>query len=411
MDFLSQMSLAFKSFLDHKLRTALTLLGMIFGVGAVIAMLSIGEGAEHEALEMIDAMGLRNIIVRIREFDDDKLLEIREKSLGLTLRDLESVRETLPFLSTHSALKEVSCYQIFSPWGKSDARTYGVSPSHRTMANLELQAGRFLVDYDNRILAPVCVIGSRVAYDLFQNRDPIGQEIKINQLWFTVVGLLRDRTMNKNEFEGVKISSVQNQIFLPLETALKSFSFTPLADEIDEFRIQISPGYSSSSAAQTLDHLLEVRHKNARDFEIIVPEKLLEQHRQTQRIFTIVMACVAGISLLVGGIGIMNIMLATVLERTMEIGLRRAVGARQKDIRSQFILETFSISAVGGLIGIVFGFSLALIIVRFSGWRMGWSIEAIALSLGVCASVGLLFGIYPAIKASRLDPIVALRHE
>jgi len=411
MDIFSQVLQAFQSFSNHKLRTTLTLLGMIFGVGAVIAMLSIGEGAEREALELIDAMGLRNIIVQARKFEDDKLRQVREKSAGLTLRDLEGVRETLPFLETSSALKEVSCYQVFSHSGKSDARVYAVSPTHRTMTSLDLKNGRFLAEYDDIAFAPVCVIGSRVAFDLFQNLAPLGQAIKINHAWFTVVGVLKDRTFIKDEFEGIKISGVQNNIFVPIQTALKRFRFKPMEDEIDEFRIQLKQGYNSAAAAKALTHLLDVKHNHSVDFDIIVPEKLLEQHRKTQRIFTIVMACIAGISLLVGGIGIMNIMLATVLERTREIGVRRAVGARQKDIRNQFVIETFSISAIGGLSGVLFGFALSLAIAHFTGWSVGWSLRSIVLSLSVCASVGLLFGIYPAVKASRLDPIVALRHE
>ena len=189
------------------------------------------------------------------------------------------------------------------------------------------------------------------------------------------------------------------------------FRFEPIENEIDEFRIRLKKGFSANIAAVTLNHLLKRRHKDADDFELIVPEALMKQHKDTQRIFTIVMACIAGISLLVGGIGIMNIMLATVLERTREIGLRRAVGARQKDIKRQFIIETVAVSAVGGVLGIVFGFFLSFTISAFAGWAVGWSFSAILLSVGVCAIIGLIFGIYPAIQASKLDPIEALRHD
>jgi putative ABC transport system permease protein len=400
-----------ESLLHHKLRTVLTLLGMIFGVGAVIAMLSIGKGAEKEALQLIDSMGLRNIIVKEKKVDDTRLKEIRESSMGLTLQDLNAARETLPFLSTYSATKHVDVYSLFSQDNSSDATIWAVTHTHQDMANLQIKAGRFLLPIDDLTFAQVCVIGSRVAQVLFPGQDPIGKDIKINHVWFTVAGIIKDKNLSKEEFQGISLKGEQNNIYVPLQTALKSFQFKPLEAEIDQFRVRLDIGIPSSIAAATLMHLMKRRHKNTDDFEMIVPEALLEQHRKTQGIFTIVMACIAGISLLVGGIGIMNIMLATVLERTREIGLRRAVGARQRDIKRQFIMETFAVSAMGGALGIVFGFSLSLIISAFTGWAVGWSVSAILLSVGVCAFIGLVFGIYPAIQASKLDPIEALRHD
>lgn len=402
---------AMESLLQHKLRTILTLLGMIFGVGAVIAMLSIGKGAEQEALQLIDSMGLRNIIVKEKNIDDTRLQEVRESSIGLTLQDLNSARETLPFLSSYSALKRVDVYALFSSAGASDANVYGVTPTHEQMANLSMKKGRFLLPLDDLVYAPVCTIGSRVAQVLFPGEDPIGKHIKINHVWMTVVGVLKDKNLTKNEFEGISLKGEQNNIYIPLQTALKTFYFKPLASEIDEYRVQLEKGIPSNIAAATLVNLMKRRHKDTDDYDIIVPEELLEQHRKTQNIFTIVMACIAGISLLVGGIGIMNIMLATVMERTREIGLRRAVGARQKDIKRQFMLETFAVSAMGGILGIVFGFSLSIAISIFTGWPVGWSLGAVILSVGVCAVIGLVFGIYPAVQASRLDPIEALRHD
>lgn len=400
-----------ESLLHHKLRTILTLLGMIFGVGAVIAMLSIGKGAEQEALQLIDSMGLRNIIVKEKDLNDDRLKEVRESSMGLTMQDLNAARETLPFLSSYSATKAIAVYSLFSHTGTSDASVWGVTPTHQEMANIQMKNGRFLLPLDDLTYSPVCVIGSRVAQVLFPAKEPIGQYIKINHLWLTVIGVIKDKNLSKEEFEGISLKGEQNNIYIPLRTALKYFRFKPLESEIDEFRVQLDKGVSSSVAATTLMHLMKRRHKDTDDFEMIVPEALLEQHRKTQNIFTIVMACIAGISLLVGGIGIMNIMLATVLERTREIGLRRAIGARQKDIKRQFMLETFTVSAIGGAMGIVFGFALSMAIAVFTGWAVGWSLTSILLSVGVCAFIGLVFGIYPAVQASRLNPIEALRHD
>jgi putative ABC transport system permease protein len=392
-----------ESLLHHRLRTLLTLLGMIFGVGAVIAMLSIGKGAEREALQLIDTMGLRNIIIKAKVFEESKLKEIRENSPGLTLQDLNAARETLPFLSTYSASKRVKAFAVFSQAGESDAEVWGVTPTHLEMANLSVGAGRFLLPFDDLVYAHVCVIGSRVTQILFPGESPLGQQVKINHVWMTVVGVLKDKN--------ILLKGEQNNIYVPIQTALKVFRFGDYESDLDEFRVQVKKEISSATAAATLSHLMKRRHKEIDDYEMIVPEALLEQHRKTQNIFTIVMACIAGISLLVGGIGIMNIMLATVLERTMEIGLRRAVGARQKDIRSQFIMETVSISAIGGAMGILFGFALSMAISAFTGWPVGWTITAVLLSFFVCTVIGLVSGIYPALQAARLDPIEALRHD
>lgn len=400
-----------ETLLHHKLRTVLTLLGMIFGVGAVIAMLSIGKGAEQEALRLIDSMGLRNLIVKAKAFDENRLKEIRETSMGVTLQDLNAARETLPFLTAYSALKQVAVYVLFSHSGAGDANVYGVTPTHMDMANLGVKRGRFLLPIDEVTQARVCVIGSRAAQVLFPGEDPVGRHIKVNHVWLTVVGILKDKNLSRHEFEGISLKGEQNNIYIPLQTALKSFQFKVLESELDEFRVRLEKGVSSITAAGTLAYLMKRRHRDTDDYELVVPEALLEQHRKTQSIFTIVMACIAGISLLVGGIGIMNIMLATVLERTREIGLRRAVGARQVDIKRQFMLETFAVSAMGGILGIIFGFSLSLVISAFTGWPVGWSLSAVILSVGVCAVIGLVFGIYPAVQASRLDPIEALRHD
>ncbi len=400
-----------ESLLHHRLRTLLTLLGMIFGVGAVIAMLSIGKGAEREALQLIDTMGLRNIIIKAKVFEESKLKEIRENSPGLTLQDLNAARETLPFLSTYSANKQVKTYAVFSRAGESDAEVWGVTPTYLEMANLSVGAGRFLLPFDDLVYAHVCVIGSRIAQLLFPGELPLGQQVKINHVWMTVVGVLKDKNLLKDEFQGITLKGEQNNIYVPIQTALKVFRFGDYESDLDEFRVQVKEKISSATAAATLAHLMKRRHKEIDDYEMIVPEALLEQHRKTQNIFTIVMACIAGISLLVGGIGIMNIMLATVLERTREIGLRRAVGARQKDIRRQFIAETVSISAIGGTAGILFGFALSMAISAFTGWPVGWTITSVLLSFFVCTVIGLVSGIYPALQASRLDPIEALRHD
>lgn len=395
----------------HKLRTLLTLLGMIFGVGAVIAMLSVGEGAEREALKTIDAMGMRNIIVKAKPIPEDMLSETREESMGLTLADLAAARETLPFLDSYGAVKRVRTYNLFSEYGKSDGAVVGVSSEYFKLSNLTVASGRRLTELDEASHTQVCVLGSKVAADLFGNREALGGLVKINQLWYVTVGILRDQQQGKAEFEGVKIRSLRNDIYLPITTVLKRFRYKKMEEQLDEFHIQLSKGVSSRMAALTLSRLLQTRHRGVDDFELVVPEALLRQHRKTQRIFNIVMSAIAGISLLVGGIGIMNIMLANVLERTREIGIRRAMGAKRADIKRLFMIEAFAIALFGGMLGIILGFAIATLIAVYSGWPTAFSMTGVVLSVTVCAGTGLSFGIYPAMKAARLNPIEALRHD
>ncbi|MEJ2444299.1 MAG: ABC transporter permease [Exilibacterium sp.] len=395
----------------HKLRTLLTLLGMIFGVGAVIAMVSVGEGAEKDALQLIDSMGVRNILVQDKEIWGDRLKEVRKHSLGLTLQDVRASMEVLPFVENYAAAKEVDTYTLFSEFNDADSEVLGVTPSSQALAKLSIEQGRWLEQRDDLHYAQVAVLGAAAANQLFPRGDAVGQRFKVNHLWLEVVGVLKSKNLSKDHFQGVPIKGENNKIFIPLQTALKRFQFREMDSELDEFRLELSSGVSPSLAAKTLGHLLDRRHSMEEDYNIVVPAELLHQQEQTQRIFNIIMSCVAGISLLVGGIGIMNIMLATVLERTNEIGLLRAVGARQRDVRNQFIIESLAISAIGGLLGIVLGIVLAIAIALFAGWPVSWSFNAIVVAVFFCTATGLIFGIYPAIKASKLDPITALQHD
>lgn len=396
---------------QHKLRTLLTLLGMIFGVGAVIAMLNIGKGAEQEALRMIETMGLNNLIVQSPELDREELYEQRKQSAGLSLRDGEAALATLGFVEAFAAQKSLETYSVFSEFGKSEASATGVSPGYFRMSPFQLSAGRLITDDDERRLAQVAVLGETVARQLFRDKPAIDGRIKVNHLWFTVVGVLDSPFVDGAEFEGVRLGAEQDQIFIPFATAMQRFPHKALAAEVSELKFQLTEGTDANEAAQAITHLLNRRHNNVRDFTMVVPAALMAQKMETQTIFNIVMSCVAGISLLVGGIGIMNIMLATVLERTREIGLLRAVGATQRDIRTQYLVESFTIAILGGLLGILFGVLLSEAIALYAGWAVSWSLQAILLSFSVCALIGLIFGVYPAIKASKLNPIDALQSD
>jgi putative ABC transport system permease protein len=396
---------------QHKLRTLLTLLGMIFGVGAVIAMLNIGAGAEREALKMIDSMGLHNLIVEAKEFEDKELTEQRKHSAGLTIRDGEISRRSLPFVELFSAQKRIDTYSIFSALGKSNGEAIGVSASYFLLSKFTLAQGRLLNEADEAKFSQVALLGSTAAKQLFPLGGAIGKNIKINHLWFNVVGVLQAPFLKKEEFQGIKLGGAQHQVFVPLKTAMHRFPSKKLASEITSLKLKLDESTNPIEAAKAVSHLLNRRHNDVDDYRLVIPAALLAQQKQTQQIFNIVMSCVAGISLLVGGIGIMNIMLATVLERTKEIGLLRAVGATQKDIQRQFIAESFTISILGGILGVVFGILLSEIIAIYSQWAVSWSITAILLSFSICAMVGLTFGVYPAIKASKLDPIDALQSD
>lgn len=402
--------------LGHKLRTFLTMLGMIFGVGSVIAMLNIGEGAENEALKLIDSMGVNNIIINAKDYENAELSEIREQSLGLSLDDINAALATLPFVEGYSASKDIEVYDAYSDFSKSQAQALGVTVSYFENASMRLAAGRFLTQDDDNRLAQFAVLGANTAQEFFPspNYTPekaIGKYIKVNHVWLEVVGVLKSPAGNKNEFQGVKIGGDRYRIFVPLNVSTQKFSSDILASELDSIKLNIAKDTDPAVAAKAIDSLIKLRHGGINDYNLIIPAALLEQQKQTQQIFNIVMACVAGISLLVGGIGIMNIMLANVMERTKEIGLLRAVGATQKDIRQQFIAESFTISVLGGILGIVFGLALSEIIGFYSDWAVSWSIPAIFLSLSICMIVGVGFGVFPAIKASKLNPIDALHSD
>jgi putative ABC transport system permease protein len=395
----------------HKLRSALTMLGMVFGVGAVIAMLSIGAGAERQALEMIRRLGVSNVIVRSRDFRPDELAEIRKKSPGLSLRDAAGIEEGVPGVSFVGARVRIDPWKVWSPGGRSEAKLSGVSWRHAELVHLPLAEGRFLDASDEAGHAQACVLGSSVRRDLFGASPALGQDLKVNDVWLTVVGVLAPAYEGADSFQGVSVGSTAREVYVPVTTAMRKFDREATDSPLTELVIRLAPSASPREAAASVSALLDRLHGGAADFDVVVPEALLEQSRRTQRLFSAVMGCIAGISLLVGGIGIMNIMLATVLERTREIGIRRALGARRKDIRFQFVVEAFALSAVGGVLGIVAGVAIAAGVAAAAGWPTVVTPASLVLSTGVSAAVGLVSGLYPAARAARLDPIEALRYE
>ena len=395
----------------RKLRTGLTLLGLVFGVGAIVAMQAVGEGSRREALRLIEGLGLNNLIVDAKPQDDQRLRELRKRSLGLTVADALSAQSVVPGVQNFSAEKAIRTHSVFSRHAASDAGASGVTPAYFGMSSLRIAQGRAFTAEDEAELAPVAVLGHQAAAALFPKGDAIGQEIKVNHVWLYVVGVLVDRDLSSDKFEGVQLASEGNQIFTPLASARARFQFQPREDEIDRFTLRLTDPKELESGARVLAALLEQRHAGVGDYALVVPLQLFRQHQRTQQIFRIVMSAIAAVSLLVGGIGIMNIMLANVLERRREIGLLRALGARRTDVIEQFMREAALICIVGALIGIVFGGLLAYLIAALADWQVAWAPLPVLLSAAVCALVGLAFGVYPARQASRLDPIAALRAE
>jgi putative ABC transport system permease protein len=395
----------------RKLRSFLTMLGMIFGVGAVIAMLSIGAGAERESLRIIENFGIRNIIIQAKEFKQEELKQIRTESLGLALRDLKALEAVLQPKPLISAKRVVKTFQVISDKGRSDSRVLGVSSTFPSIQNLKLLQGSFFLPFDEDASNQVCVLGMTAKQKLFGFGTVLGQRIKINDQWSTVIGVLADANVEKQEFEGVKIQNPNNDIYIPITTSLKKFERDALDNELHEVIVQVAGNADLREQAAAISNLMSTMHRYVDDYSLIVPEKLLEQNQKTQGIFNIVMGAIASISLLVGGIGIMNIMLASVLERTTEIGLRRAIGARKRDIRIQFIAEALGLSLAGGLAGIALGYAISRGVAIYSGWSTIITAASIGLSFGVSSLVGLIFGIYPAVQASNLDPIECLRYE
>ncbi len=413
MDQRETLTTALANLARHKLRTSLTMLGMIFGVGAVIAMLSIGAGAEKKALEAIGRLGLRNVIVRAKEVKPEDRQELRKKSLGVSLRDAEAIAEAVPNVEIVLPRVEVKPYRIMAPGAFAKGRVLGMSWRYRQVADVGLAQGRFFDARDEYEHGQVCVIGQEIRRRLFGYGEVIGKQLKVNDVWLEVVGVLASDSSASGPATGDAAGgrSTAKEIWIPVSTAMRKFDRDPLDAPVDELLVTVREGVSTRRTAELIEPLLERLHGGADDYEVVVPEALLEQSRQTQRIFNIVMGSIAGISLLVGGIGIMNIMLASVLERTREIGVRRAIGATRRDIRAQFVIESFAISFLGGVAGIVIGIVLARIVAAYAGWPTVITFWSLVLSTGVSISVGLVSGIYPATRAAELDPVESLRYE
>jgi len=412
--YLPELYMGLSSLLVHKLRSLLTMLGMIFGVGAVVAMLSITAGAQKEMMSYIDLLGVNNIIIEAKEAVDRNELQARRAiSPGLSFRDFRAVAENVPGIEALTPRKRFKPLKVLPKTAQEAPLLIGVQPNYVQINSLKAVEGRFFNEEDDARSAPVCVLGESAKVNLLGYDNAVGKYVKINDTWLQVIGVLAQQAGADTEVEGLEVINRNNLVIAPLNTVMRRFedNNSYLKDEIDGIYIRVTPQSDSIETAGVVSAILTATHKDAGDFTVTVPAGLLEQRKRTQFIFSVVMICIAGISLLVGGIGIMNIMLATVLERTREIGIRRAIGARQSDIVRQFLTEAVMISIIGGLIGIGFGFSLSRIIATLAGWSTVVTASSVFVAFGVSCGIGLLFGIYPAVQAAKLDPIEAIRYE
>ncbi len=435
--------IATEAILTNKVRSFLTALGIIFGVAAVISMLAIGNGARKEILEQIKLVGVNNIVVtplteqsegKAAEQETDSRMTKMKFSPGLTIQDMKAIREVLPGVERISPEIEIETNFVRNGLSRS-GKLVGVEPAYFQITDFSLFSGSMFnqkqLDYGEQ----VCIIGSAVSSKFFSKEDPVGKYIKCGQNWLLVVGVLSDRAVSKSSIASLGIRDVNMDVYTPIKTVLLRYKNRALVSksmlqqqnnneeekpeaqvtesyhQLDRLVVQVGNTDLLSASSEAISRLLLRKHMGVTDFEITVPELLLKQQQRTKDVFNIVLGAIAGISLLVGGIGIMNIMLASVLERIKEIGIRLSLGARKEDIVQQFLFESVLISLTGGIGGIVLGVILSVVVARIAEIETIISALSIFVSFGVSAMVGLIFGITPARRAAEQDPIKSLRHE
>ena len=444
--------IAFESILANKLKSVLTALGIIFGVAAVISMLAIGKGAQEEILEQIKMVGVNNIVISPIVEDNaggesgDESEEGNRKqskfSRGLTVLDAESIKRIIPTVNRISP--EVSLNSFVMQSGKrSPAKIIGVTEDYFGMYNLELVSGTFFNDYQENHGIQVCIIGSNIKSKFFSQVNPIGQYLKFGSIWLKVIGVLKKGNFSLTAFENTGVNVYNDNIYIPVKTLLMRFQNRALVNtrnsgeasvimgrgymsvrssspsentasnyhQLDKITIQVNETEELTPTTEVLSRMILRRHSDVKDFELTVPELLLKQQQRTKDIFNIVLGAIASISLIVGGIGIMNIMFASVMERIKEIGTRMAIGAKKTDIVVQFLSEAILISVTGGFIGVFLGIVISKLITHLADISTIVSPFSVFVAFGVSAAVGVIFGYSPAKRAAERDPIESLRYE
>jgi putative ABC transport system permease protein len=411
---LSDFGQAFLNLRAQKTRTLLTALGIVFGVGSVIGMLAIGAGAREESLRFIEQLGVRNILVDSRPaMSQEEFQQRRKNSQGLNDRDVRILRANIDAIEMVSPRKTLRPAGVLPKPSMGMPEIYGVGSAYSVIHSLRMAEGRFFDVSDEAASSPVCVLGDTAKISILGYGAAVGKFVKVNQNWLEVIGVLREQLVAGAQSSGGSMQDLNNIIFVPRSTFEYRFwdPSSYMKDELDGVELRLHANADSIEVAKIVTGVLNSTHHGVQDFNVTIPAALLAQQKRTQSIFTYVMVAIAAISLLVGGIGIMNIVLATVLERTKEIGVRRSIGARRADIVRQFLTESILISVGGGLLGIGFGYFLAWLIARTAEWKTIVTSGSVMIAFGVSVVVGVVFGLYPAVKASRINPIDALRYE
>jgi putative ABC transport system permease protein len=438
--------IAVESILSNKLRSVLTALGIIFGVAAVISMMAIGNGAQQEILEQIKMVGVNNVIItpvlpEEEENTEEASSDVGQKkkfSKGLTMADAETVRDFVPSVKLMSPEISMNSYVIQNGM-REQAKLVGVSKEFFQLYDLPLEQGFIFDEHQEANGLGVCIIGANIRSRFFNQVEPVGQYVKVGDVWLKVLGVLERSNINLTGHQQTGVNVINDNVYIPAKTMLMRFknraltmpsvgtsmqrgrqiivSQTTTTDtkknyhQLDRIVVQVKETELITPTVELLSRMLLRRHSEVMDFEITVPELLLKQQQRTKEIFNIVLGAIASISLLVGGIGIMNIMFASVMERIKEIGTRMAIGAKKKDIVIQFLSEAVLISVSGGLIGVILGVVASWMITRFSGILTIMSLSSVLVSFLVSATVGIIFGYSPAKRASERDPIESLRYE
>jgi putative ABC transport system permease protein len=447
-------TIALEAVFLNRFRSILTALGIIFGVAAVIAMMAIGKGAQKQILDQMKLVGVNNIIIipqgdigtgsenskstSTEQASKGDSKENEKYSPGLTLKDAQSIKSFIPSV-IHVSPEIIYSTDVITDGKKTVAKIIGVLPDFFSVFPVEVKQGAMFNEEQLRFGKPVCIIGSQIKIKLFASEDPIGKEIKCGTLWLKVIGVLGGRDVNESDVENLGISDYNKSVYTPIQTLLLRYKDRSAintssqqgmvfwggdisvwrgggesetgTNQLDKIVVQVKESEQIGQTTEILKRMMLRRHSGVYDFEIKVPELLLKNQQKTKNIFNIVLGAIASISLLVGGIGIMNIMLASVMERIREIGIRQAIGATKRDIVLQFLTEATMISITGGVIGIIVGIALSKIITQLTDILTIVSPLSILLSFGVSATVGIIFGYMPAKRAAKQDPVTSLRHE
>lgn len=440
--FVTNIEEAFRVIISNKVRTFLTALGIIFGVAAVITMLAIGKGAEKEILDQLELVGVNNIVITPIKDEAKNNQETEEQdgteksvsiSKGLDLLDANSIQKYIPSVKAISPEVLLDTYTILK--GKQNpVKLIGVSTSFFKTANINIEEGKNFSQRQLTNALPVCIIGKKVAQKLFTGEVPIGKYVKVKDVWLKVVGVIEEKLISDKAQENLAIRDLNRDIYIPINTFLVRFKNRKIISiaknnrnknnngpktriprgnyhQIDKLTVQVNSSEELKATADIISRMLMRKHNNELDFEIKIPINELKQQQRTKQVFNIVLSLIAAISLLIGGIGIMNIMLASVLERTKEIGIMRAIGATKKDIVMQFLAESILISFGGGILGVVLGISASIFLEKTTDIQTILTIDSILLSFLLSTFIGLIFGITPAKSAANKSPIEAMRYE